>query len=100
VGDLLPLTKAEIFLCVWMKKLIFIPGNPFYPVGWHLPEKDMKELASRIRKAGATPLPPPSCSASSISPAFACAANPAVDINRWLARMYSLGPPIMSDATD
>lgn len=56
MGDLLPLTKAEIFVGVWMKKLIFLPGNPFYPVGWHLPDKDMKDLASHIRKVGPRPL--------------------------------------------
>eukprot|EP00884_Botryococcus_braunii_P008192 jgi/Botrbrau1/17374/Bobra.0494s0001.1 len=50
VGDLLPLTKAEIFVGVWMKKLFFLPGNPFYPVGWHLPDKDMKDLANHVRK--------------------------------------------------
>jgi hypothetical protein len=50
VADLLPLLKSEIFIGVWFGKMIFLPGNPWYPVGWRLPEKDMKDLATHLRR--------------------------------------------------
>jgi hypothetical protein len=50
VADLLPLLKSEIFIGVWFGKMVFLPGNPWYPVGWRLPEKDMKDLATHLRR--------------------------------------------------